>query len=272
VDPRLKKQLIIGAVLIIIILAIAYSIYEIYDVEPTCNDNIQNGLEEGVDCGVLACGIVCRPAIIPLQIKDQKLISLGQGDYDFVAQVYNPNTLYGSPKVSYNVVLKSLNGNELLRRPSTFYILPGQTKFVAYLALSGIAEEVRGEMDIVSVDWQEFNELTPSIIIRGEELKPPDASNPNGSSLSGIVVNNSDYGFDRVDVVGVVFDDTQQIVGINTTIINTLVSRSERQFKMIWPFSFVEGVRTAVEAYTNIFENSNYLRNHGTQEKFQHYY
>src|SRR3989344_956254 len=116
---RVQKQIIIGLVFIFIFGGIGYGIYSGLVTKASCTDGIKNGQEEGVDCGILACGKACEPAIMPINIISSQFFQVGQGDYDFVARVSNPNVSYGASRVEYS--LGSSSG--------FFYIIPGQTKW-----------------------------------------------------------------------------------------------------------------------------------------------
>lgn len=271
-NRRLRKQLVIGAVFIVILFFIGYGIYEWLEIDPTCYDNIQNGLEEGVDCGQLACGRTCAPAIFPIDIKETRLVPAGS-EYDFLAQVYNPNSSYGASVVQFDVVIKLTDGEELQRRSGNFSILPGQTKFLVVPLFKNIPTDAQASLNIKSVEWQEFTDSGVSFVVKGERILPPDSANPNGYSLEATALNNSDYDFDRVEVVAILFDSLGEIIGANVTNINTHLSRTERYFKVTWPFLFATPPsRAVIEVNTNIFENSNYIRSHGTPERFQQYY
>ena len=119
-ETRTQKQLIIGIIFILIAGGIGYGVYSGLVTKATCTDGIKNGKEEGLDCGALACGKACEPAIMPISIISSQFLEIGQGDYDFVAQVSNPNVSYGASRIEY-----SLGSNS-----GFFYILPGQTKYI----------------------------------------------------------------------------------------------------------------------------------------------
>src|SRR3989344_1396874 len=90
----------------------------------------------------------------------------------------------------------------------------------------------------------------------------------NGTQLDSILYNNSNFDFDKIDVAVVLFDELDNVVGVNKTDIRTFISRTERGFSVNWPFILPENVaRWDVEASTNLFENSNFIKNYGTQEK-----
>ena len=63
------------------------------------------------------------------------------------------------------------------------------------------------------------------------------------------------------------------MIGVGKTNILTLQTRNERYYKVFWPTSLSGDVaRVDVEATTNIFDNTNFLKTHGTDEQFQTFY
>ena len=68
-------------------------------------------------------------------------------------------------------------------------------------------------------------------------------------------------------------DANDKILGVNTTELRTVASRTERYFKVVWP-TLLSGVvaKTRVQAEADLFSNENFIRRYGTQEKFQQYY
>ena len=93
------------------------------------------------------------------------------------------------------------------------------------------------------------------------------------SRYEGVLFNDSDFDFAKVDVVVILFDDAGLALAVGQTNTNTFLSRTERYFSVSWP-SQVRGTVAAirVQASTNLFENENFVKRYGTQEKFQNYY
>ena len=259
-DGRLSKQLIIGLVFVLILSGIGYGIYYSLAPKVSCTDGIQNGKEEGVDCGTLACGKACEPAILPINIISSQFFQVGQGDYDFVARVSNPNVSYGSSRVEYSLGLNS----------GSFYILPGQTKWLVLTALK--VSEVGGiKLVVNNAQWEKLDmpNNTVNLVLRSKDYH----SIPKGTELAAVLYNDSNFDFDKIDVAVILFDDTGSVVGVNKTDIRTFVSKSERGFNVFWPFVLAgNAVRQDVEASTNLFENSNFIKSYGSQEKFQKFY
>lgn len=57
---------------------------------PTCNDNKQNGYEEGVDCGGL-CSRRCIEQTIPIQVLWARVLPVTENVYDIVGLISNRN-------------------------------------------------------------------------------------------------------------------------------------------------------------------------------------
>ena len=262
-EARTQKQLIIGLVFVLIFGGIGYGIYSSLITEVSCVDGLKNGVEEGVDCGILACGKACEPAIIPINIISSKFFKVGTGDYDFVAQISNPNTSYGASRVEYSIDAFNYRG--------ATYILPGQTKWLVLTALKIPNETGDIKLVIDSAQWEKLdipNNIV-NFVVRRKDYRPTS----KGSELEAILYNDSNFDFDKIDVAVILFDDTGSVVGVSKTDIRTFVSKSERGFKVAWPFALLgNSTRQYIEALTNLFENSNFIKSYGSQEKFQKFY
>lgn len=272
-DPRLKKQLIIATVILLVAGAAVWGIVDYaFIVEATCTDGIQNGREEGVDCGLIACGVECEPALSPIQVVFEKLLEVRPGDYDFVAQVSNPNSNYGSSRVNYQLTLHRPDGSTGVRGGS-FYILPGQIRHLIVQGISETPGATRAELEVVSVEWERLNFFDP-ISFPVQRRSYVVVNEPNRySEFEAIIFNATDYDFDRVEVGVILFDGAGNIVGVGRTDIRTFLSRTERHAPLTWPAPFTgEVARQDVEVLTNVFENLNFIRTHGTQDRFQQFF
>ena len=260
-DGRVSKQLIIGLVFVLILGGIGYGIYSGFQTKATCTDGVQNGKEEGIDCGTLACGKTCEPTIMPIDIISSQFFQTSQGDYDFVAQLSNPNGFYGASRIEY--VLGPVSGST--------YILPGQTKWLVLTALKITGGTEGVQLVTKNAQWEKLDMPTNAInfILQSKDYY----LTSTGTELGGILYNDSTFDFDKVDVAVILFGDTGSIVGVGKTDIRTFLSKTERGFNVAWPFALLgTAVRQDVEASTNLFENSNFIKSYGSQEKFQKFY
>lgn len=263
-EARQKKRLIIGGVFVLIFASISYGFIDrFFIIETTCFDNIKNGKEEGLDCGSLACGTQCEPEIMPVEIQSTQLLKIGQGDYDVVAKLYNPNTFYGTSRLEYSIAPFGYSGFT--------YILPGQSKFIVLTSLKSAQDVVDVDLIIKNAQWQKLDmpNNAVSFVVTRKDYHPTQS----GTELDAVLYNNSNYDFDKIDVAVILTDDRGDIVGVSKTDIRTFVAKSERGFNVTWPFTLpANATRQDIEASTNLFENSNYIKSYGTEEKFQKFY
>lgn len=248
----------------------------------TCTDRIQNGQEEGIDCGIIACGIECQPELGSPQVISKKLISArlaeasgvaraGIQDYDFVAEIKNPHSDYGASEVTYELVLLNGNGQELVRKEGLFYILPEETKFLILPFLTTERNVSDIDFKIKSVIWQKVDLNSVNLTIVRQNYTA--LSGGKSSFLEAVILNDSDFDFETVEVDVVLRNSKGTVIAVNRSVTNTLLAHTERGFKVVWPFPIAEKV-AKVEIYpsTNLFENSNFIKRYGSGiEQFQQY-
>lgn len=280
---RIIRRIIILLIFVAILSLVWWFYQRINRPVSTCTDSIKNGQEEGVDCGVLACGIECQPESDPPQVVSKKLIPArlaeasgvvraGNQDYDFVAEIKNPNDNFGASEVAYELVLLNGGGKELLRKEGVFYILPSQTKFLILPFLTTEKNVSDVSFNIKNVTWQKLNPMD-GVNLTVLREKYAVLSNGTSSTLEAVILNDSDFDFETVKVDVVLRNSSGTIIAVNRSVMNTLLAHTERGFKVVWPFPIAEKV-VKVEIYpsTNLFENSNFIKRYGSGiEQFQRY-
>lgn len=268
---RPLKQIVIGVIFFSLIGIIVGSIYYFNTPRPTCSDGIKNGIEEGVDCGQLACGLSCPPVIVDLKILSSQIFKIAEGDYDFVAKIYNPNPTYGASKVDSEIIFLDGTDMEVYKSNYDFYILPGQTKYVIFNAIKADPSSTQARIKIKQADWVGIKEfIDVSFPLRNQIF----TSQNNRTDFKGVILNDSDFDFDFVEARVILMDSLGNVIGVNKTNLRTLLAGTEREFEVFWPyFMNLSGIKADVEADTNLLDNFNFLRRYGGgQEKFQTYY
>lgn len=280
---RAVKQILFGIIFIIVFGLLGFWIYKIAQPTPTCFDKVKNQGEEGVDCGKV-CGNVCLESLEPIKVLSSNLFKIrdtnGKTDYDALFRVSNPNIQFGSGNIEYSLNILSVNGDlisPILSKTGSFYILPGQTKYVyepLLEAKTSSGGNIIATLEITKVDWQKLVGIFSRDIKLMTKSKQYLVDNKPGiySQVNGIITNASDFDLDRVDVAVVLFKNNVAI-GANRIDIRTLVSGSDRFFEVDWisPLSVVPD-RVDVEPTTNVFQDSNFIRRYGVPEKFQQLY
>lgn len=268
-EARQQKQLIIGGVYVLIFAALGYWIYTA-NFAPSCSDGKQNGKETGIDCGIAACGVACPVPVQALQIQSAQMAKTPAGDFDAAFQIFNPNTLYAVVSGTYDLVVADANGKELSRKSgNTFYMLPGQTKYLVLSALKGIPDGSSPLVEFKNLQWEKVSGDSNVSLSAGPAQVIP---GPGKTTINAVIANGSNYDFDNVDVAVIVSDVAGRLITTSTTNIQTLLSGSQRAITVSWPFVLPADVKVNIEVGTNVFNNDNFIKQHGTQEKFQQYF
>jgi hypothetical protein len=269
---RFAKRVVIGGIVLIIIGVPAWFLYRAAVPAPTCTDGIQNGAEEGVDCGVAACGVSCPPVVLPLGQQPVRIFRTGATSADILAQLDNPNTIYGVSRVDYTLVVDDASGQQLIARRGFTYVDPMQPRYILFplTGLTGIPASAQLQFAPTDVQWGTFSvdaATNVQFIVRNETLTPK----TDGARYTATVMNRSTFDFDTVDIVILLHNPHGDIVGANTTVAHTLKAGEERAFTADWPFAVPEAVSAESVVTTNLFENGNFIKTYGTQERFQGY-
>ncbi len=293
-SSRLLRRLVIAGIFLAVFSLTGLGIKTVVTPQPTCTDGIMNGEEEGIDCGLFACSNYCEPDLDPPQVISTKLIQAGpryadrvspeasavaqgfgeasENDYDFVAEIKNPHQQFGASEVEYELTLFNGDDNELSKEGGIFYILPGQTKYLVLTHLTTERNVSKIDFKINSATWQRIDSLEGlSLIVRQD--KYTDLGGSSGSILDAVILNDSDFDFEMVDIDVLLFNARGDVVAVNRSDIRTFLARTERSFRVIWPFN-INGKVDRIEVFpsTNLFENSNFIKTYGSEtEKFQEY-
>jgi hypothetical protein len=189
-----------------------------------------------------------------LQVVKSGKIDLGNGKADFWAEISNPNDDYGVSKLEYNFIFKDSNGEEMVRKGNTF-ILPGDKK--RYVLLLNLSSEYELQAFEVSKEaqWTQLSRFSlPELVIRNTSLGESNKAG-NAFTVFGILTNSSAVNLKNIQVMAVIKDDLDNVIGVNQTLIRDVIATESRDFEMIWQNS-LEGVSISD---TQIYAQSNVL-------------
>ena len=273
---RFSKQLIIALIFLLILSGFGFLVYYFSQPAPSCFDGIQNQGEEGIDCGgpCLPCELVNIKEIEILWIKALP----GQNDfYDLAAQIKNPNQNYGSGQVPYHFELYDSKDNLIAQYSGSTFILPNQTKYLVQARIEASQASNRiSEVNLSfgEIEWQKLEDYQlPQLFIQQKEYHLLESEELGFSQAKGVLINKSNFYFDKIDIDILLFDSSHHLLALNTTEVRTLLAGQGRDFVATW-FEKIEGQVSFVEmeAETNVFDPANYLSPiKGELERFQEY-
>jgi len=202
--------------------------------------------------------------IEPLTIEETVVLQSKEGFADMYAKVNNPNTNFGLAAMPYTFTFKNKETGEFIKKEGVSFILPGTTKYIVELEYP-VGQNLILDSFSISEDikWAKLDRFgIPQLIIR--DIKYGISDKPGlYYTLSGILANEEGYDLDEIDLVGVLYDKNDQVIGVNKTILTTFRKNQQRYFEMTWntpiPQSKVE--RVAIYSSSNVLLDSNFLKN-----------
>ncbi|MFH0968885.1 MAG: FxLYD domain-containing protein [Patescibacteria group bacterium] len=270
---RNNKRLIIIAIYLIIFFLLGWRIYLWLKPAPTCFDGKQNQNEQGSDCGGV-CQKQCEKVFQTqdLAIAEKAFVQGGQGKYDVITKISNPNNQIGASEFSYEFVLKGESGNILADRSGKSFILPVESKYIIETGLETAEIPKEISVFISGSKWQEFfGYEKPELNIYNKRYDLI-SSGIGYSEAKGLLRNESAFDFNSIQVNVVLRDENGKPVAFNKTEMNTVNAGEERDFRLLWPMNFpgsVQAVEMEVEA--NVFDSQNFIKKYtnGELQDFQ---
>lgn len=267
---RKKKQIIIAFVYLLFWMGVGFFVYTLYiKPAPSCLDGIQNQNEEGIDCGG-SCAKQCPlVGVLEPNLLFVEAVTLPGERSGVVARLENPNFEYGASQVNYRVDFSVGAGGIVSKRDSA-YLLPRERKYVIENNLPYPAGSFVGFF-LEEITWTKLPEWkTNNVILSVKDKNYRKLTGEAAKSEAvGVVVNRSDFDFDKVDVNIVLFGKDSRVIGAVKHEIRTLISSEERNFRVIWPFDLAEAGRFDMEAETDFFSSQNFMKRYGEPGKFK---
>jgi len=262
-----KKQFAIAVIFVFIIVVIGGGLYFLLrPAAPTCFDGIQNQGEEGIDCEG-PCGPCEEPEDLIILLEE--FIPTVSNDFDLVAKVENPNPNWGIESLDYQFNIYDSDNQLIGYMAGNTYLLPQETRYIIEQRMTTKMDPARVDIELSNINWRKlknFKEL--EIRIKNGEIK---ITEEGFNKLVGNVENKSNFDLDKIEVSGLLFSNSK-IIAVGRTEMRTVSKGGVRYFEISWPYEISEEVKSfELKPYTDIFLNENFLKIHGTQERFKEY-
>jgi len=256
---RRSKQITVVVIVLIISGMVVGGIKWLTYTRPNCNDNIQNGQEEGVDCGGV-CGKVCpdqKPKAKKLSATNVQVVK-ANSVCDIVASVENTNVSLGGKDIPYTIQWGEV------KKQGSFYIFPSETRYIIEIN-QPCQEGKKLEFNIGEPEEWEF--------FRGYEKPKLDITNKNFrylennyefAEVTGVVVNNSNFDLQEIEVYAILKNSKGSVMGVNKTTVNSILIGERREFRLFWT-SPLPGKVSSIDIFTttNLFNSHNFMQKHG---------
>ncbi len=274
-EKNVKKRWIIGLIYLLIFFLTGWSCFYLFRPKETCFDGIKNQNEEGIDCGGV-CAKSCK------KIEAQNLVvetsgvldASAIGEYDFFGVVSNPNKLFGSKYFDYLIKFEDENGALIGEKKGNSFILPGEKKYIIENNVPLDKSPAKAELIISGSQWVEFQDIYESPNIQIIKKTYDEITSGVGfSEVKGLLENMSPYDFTTIKIDVILKDVSGNVLAVNSTRMNTVMSGENRDFRVFWPARFSGDVRSVEAQFdVNIFDSDAFTKKYiKGQQQFQSY-
>lgn len=262
-DKYKVKRTKIVAVFLVIFLLLTFLIYFWMKPVESCIDGIKNQNETEIDCGGV-CPNKCEKIVAQsLIVQEKGFVTNGAVDkIDLYSRVTNPNNIFGSNKFQYEFIIKDISGNVVAAKKGTNYALPAESKYIIEnnIEVNGTPNTV--ELNIINESWVEFTDYfeRPQIKVVNKEYNQI-SSGIGFAEAKGLLKNESDFNFNSISLNIILKDSNGAVIAVNSTAMNTVKSRENRDFKAMWLNRFSgEVMNVEVQAEVNVFEVDAFIK------------
>ncbi len=220
----------------ILLVVVGIPLYSVFHHTPTCFDGVQNGLEQGVDCGGV-CIRLCKALEINPVVMWQQAFQVEPGLYSAVAYVQNPNLNAESKNVPYVFTLRDQANAVIAERKGTASIPPGRNfaVFESNIAVASTTGTIHTSFEFTGdFEWTVAPKDTAQITVQNQNVDAL-AKTP---TVTANLVNAGFAPVGRVNAVAIVYDTDGNAVAASKTYVDGIDKQSSSRIVFTWPHAF----------------------------------
>ncbi|MCC7004854.1 hypothetical protein IT397_02975 [Candidatus Nomurabacteria bacterium] len=232
-----RKIIYLTIIALVILIPLGIILFNVFYEKPTCFDGKRNQDEGGVDCGGV-CSRVCPTNSSKPLVVWQRIFRIAPGVYNAAAYIQNPNVGAGAENVNYSVKVFDSEKRDLIifERTGTTKIYPRSNFPIVETSIT-TGERTPGRIVFEfpeNINWIKTQDDEKNISITSKVLSNEDVSPRINVSLS----NESIKSYSSFEVVAIVYDSSDNAVGVSKTIVDSLPKNSKTNIVFTWPQPF----------------------------------
>ncbi len=230
-----RRRSLYFLIFFIAVAAIAGGIlYSFFYEAPTCTDGIQNGMEEGVDCGG-GCPIICSFSAAEPIVHFSRLFEIIPGVYTVVALVENPNPSVAAYDLPYTFKLRGTDSILVKEEKGVMYL---PAKGVVPVFVTGVETgsrvPTRVEFALGAPTWTTETPNTFDLSINDIDLSREDTA----PRLTARLTNHSLNMIPTLPLVAILYDADENALHASRTILKNVAGEGTADLVFTWPEVF----------------------------------
>lgn len=246
----IKKQIsYLAVIVIIVVMVIVIIIAKI--IAPTCSDGKQNQEEQGIDCGG-PCPKQCLGEVKDLIILWNKFFDIGQGKYDVVALIENPNLFLALPSFKYRFKLYDKNNIMITSTEDETFINPGETYPIFETGITiGNRTPQKAFIELEeNPQWELFEKNEQQLVVSKKQFF-------NILPFPRLIVsvsNKSTAEIKNIYTAAILYDKDKNAIGASASKIESILGDASQDIVFTWPKPLPEDP-SLIEVFfrTNLF-------------------
>jgi len=223
-----------GIVVVILLVLIAIPAWKLFYNAPSCFDSVQNGKEQGVDCGG-KCVKLCQSEFLAPVVDWTRFEEVANGLYNVAAYIENLNTDAEATDVPYRMQLYDDRGIIITEYYGTL-TLPPHRNTLAFQGAVGVKQRVPAKAlfeFIATPEWNKQNDTLSKLIITDKRYEEDET----GGTLSAELKNTGVEPIGRMSVYAVLYDEDGNALGFSKTVIDGIDAGAAVTAPFTWPRS-----------------------------------
>jgi len=204
-----------------------------------CFDSKQNGSETGIDCGG-SCQLLCTTQVTKPVVLWERPFRIMDGTYNLLAYIENPNPTAYVRNASYVFKMYNEDNVPIGERPGVVSIAPKSVRPIIEANVQTFEQTpARVTFEFVGDLVYEQTQPKESLVIIKDEFIENEATSPR---IKAKIQNISLNTLSKIDVVVLVYDVFDNVLGTSSTFVDSLTSEEVRDIVFTWPQSFADDV------------------------------
>ncbi|MDD5165457.1 MAG: hypothetical protein PHG25_02885 [Candidatus Pacebacteria bacterium] len=230
-----RKSLYSSIILIFLIGAVGIPTFLFFYKAPTCSDGIQNGGEQGVDCGG-GCQKLCANAFFVPSVAWTRLQNVAPGLYNVATYIINPNPNASAHAVPYHVIVYDDQGVQITEYTGVVN-MPPHRNVLAFKGAVDMGKRIPAKASFEftkTPEWKIQVDPLAAVTVGAKKY----AEDGSGASLSVPINNTSVNQIGTTDVYAVLYDQDGNALGFSKTILDSIPAYGSTLAPFTWPVSF----------------------------------